>query len=46
MKEFTREARSKYDETQGLAVDKLIKRKTSKNANADPEKAKHKGGDL
>ena len=46
MKEFTREARSKYDETQGLAVDKLIKRKTSKNANADPEKANHKGGDL
>lgn len=46
MKEFTREARSKYDETQGLAVDKLIKRKTSKNANADPEKAKYKGGDL
>ena len=46
MKEFTREARSKYDETQGLTVDKLIKRKVAKNANADPEKANHKGGDI
>lgn len=46
IKEFTREARSKYDETQGLAVDKLIKRKSSRNANADPGKANHRGGDL
>ena len=47
MKEFTREARSKYDETQGLVVDRLIKKKSSsKNSHADPEKANHKGGDI
>lgn len=39
-KEFTREARNKYDETQGLLVDKAIKKSNRKNPSADPEKAK------
>lgn len=45
-KEFTRDARSKYDETAGLVVDKLIKKKTATNPHADSEKANHKGGDI
>lgn len=45
-KEFTKEARSKYDETQGKLVDKMIKRKSNINPKADPEKANHKGGDI
>lgn len=50
-KEFTKEARIKYDETQGIVVDKLIKkeakvikRKTSGIEN--PEKANQKTGDI
>ena len=39
-KEFTREARAKYDETQGLLVDKAIKKSNKRNPNADPERAK------
>lgn len=45
-KEFTREARAKYDETQGLLVDKAIRKSNRKNANADPDKANHKTGDI
>ena len=48
-KEFTREARATYDETQGKVVDKMIKKGrggNSRNPDADPEKANHKTGDI
>lgn len=45
-KEFSREARNKYDETAGLVVDKLIKKKSHTNPHADKEKANHRGGDI
>lgn len=46
-KEFSREARVKYDETQGLIVDNMIKKgKSNINPNADTVKASHKGGDI
>ena len=44
-KEFSKEARAKYDSTVGDAIDKQIK-KSSKNPVADADKAKHKGGDI
>lgn len=44
-KEFSKEARAKYDETQGKVVDELLKKK-SKNINADLDKANHKTGDI
>ena len=45
-KEFSREARAKYDETQGVIVDGMIRKSSKTNPNADEEKAKHKGGDI
>ena len=45
-KEFSREARAKYDETQGVIVDNMIRKTSKTNPNADEEKAKHKGGDI
>ena len=48
-KEFSREARAKYDETQGIVVDKLIKKKIGtgkRNELADENKAAKKTGDI
>lgn len=45
-REFSREARAKYDETQGVIVDGMIRKSSKTNPNADEEKAKHKGGDI
>ena len=45
-REFSREARVKYDETQGVIVDNMIRKTSKTNPNADEEKAKHKGGDI
>lgn len=48
-KEFSREARAKYDETQGVVVDKLIKKKIGtgkRNELADENKAAKKTGDI
>lgn len=47
-KEFSKEARAKYDETQGKVVDKLIKKKIGgkKNELADGVKAAKKTGDI
>ena len=51
-KEFSREARAKYDEVQGVLVDDMIRNegrtKAGKkvNPNADPVKAAKKGGDI
>lgn len=49
MKEFSREARAKYDETMGMAVDDMIKKKhrvSNKNPNADPTKRAKTSGDI
>lgn len=51
-KEFSREAREKYDKTLGKTVDEMIKKESTNgvvkksNPIADPEKANHKGGDI
>lgn len=46
-KEFTKEARNTYDETQGKQVDQLIKKKEkSRNPVADPSKVNNKSGDI
>ena len=45
-REFSREARAKYDETQGVIVDGMIRKSSKTNPNADPGKAKHQGGDI
>lgn len=49
-KEFSREARTAYDETQGKVVDNLIKQQGTKikkkNPNADPLKRSHTTGDI
>ena len=45
-REFSREARAKYDETQGVIVDGMIRKTSKTNPNADSEKANHKGGDI
>lgn len=49
-KEFSKEARTKYDETQGVEVDKLIskenKKKAKSNPLADPSKSKSNTGDI
>lgn len=45
-KEFTKEARESYDQTQGQVVDQMINRKTNNNSRADASKAAHKTGDI
>lgn len=50
-KEFSRDARKAYDETQGQVVDQMIdkannKKKRGINPKADKEKANHKTGDI
>ena len=45
-KEFSKDARAKYDETQGKIVDQMIKRKSNNNTRADASKAAHKTGDI
>lgn len=51
-KEFSREARAKYDEVQGQLVDDMIRNEgrtkggKKVNPNADPAKAAKKGGDI
>lgn len=45
-KEFSKEARSKYDETQGKVVDSLIKKHSKSNPVADKSKAGNKSGDI
>lgn len=51
-KEFSREAREKYDKTLGKIVDEMIRKESTNgvvkksNPIADPEKANHKGGDI
>lgn len=50
-KEFTRDARSKYDETKGKEVDRAIKKEQNKatkrtNPVSDPEKTKNTSGDI
>lgn len=47
-KEFSREARAKYDETIGVQVDGMIKKKSTgpKNALADENKASKRTGDI
>lgn len=45
-KEFSKDARAKYDETQGKIVDQMIKRKSNNNTRADASKAVHKTGDI
>lgn len=47
MKEFSKEARAKYDESIGKQVDDLLKkRKRISNPNADPEKRSKTSGDI
>lgn len=47
MKEFSKEARAKYDESIGKRVDDLLKkRKRVSNPNADPEKRSKTSGDI
>lgn len=47
MKEFSKEARSKYDETIGKQVDDMMKKKRStSNPNADPQKRSKTTGDI
>lgn len=47
MKEFSKEARAKYDESIGKQVDDLLKkRKRVSNPNADPEKRSKTSGDI
>lgn len=46
-KEFSREARKAYDESQGLVVDRMMEKARKKmNPNADKEKVDHKTGDI
>lgn len=48
MKEFSKEARAKYDETMGKHVDDIIskKKKVVSNPNADPKKRAQTSGDI
>lgn len=47
MKEFSREARAKYDESLGKQVDDMLKKKRKvSNPNADPEKRSRTSGDI
>lgn len=47
MKEFSKEARAKYDDTMGRQVDDMIKKKRKvSNPNADPEKRGKTNGDI
>ena len=47
MKEFSREARAKYDESMGKQVDDMLKKKKKvSNPNADPEKRSKTSGDI
>lgn len=47
MKEFSKEARAKYDESIGKQVDDLLKKKKRvSNPNADPEKRSKTSGDI
>lgn len=47
MKEFSKEARAKYDESMGKQVDDLLKKKKRvSNPNADPEKRSKTSGDI
>lgn len=47
-KEFSKEARTKYDETKGKEVDQLINKKIKKGGNpmADKDKASNRDGDI
>lgn len=47
MREFSREARAKYDESLGKQVDDMLKKKRKvSNPNADPEKRSRTSGDI
>lgn len=47
MKEFSKEARAKYDESMGKQVDDMLKKKKKvSNPNADPEKRSKTSGDI
>lgn len=47
MKEFSKEARAKYDESMGKQVDDMLKKKKKvSNPNADPEKRSKTTGDI
>lgn len=47
MKEFSKEARAKYDDTMGRQVDDMLKKKRKvSNPNADPEKRGKTNGDI
>lgn len=47
MKEFSKEARAKYDESLGKQVDDMLKKKRKvSNPNADPEKRSRTSGDI
>lgn len=47
MKEFSKEARAKYDESLGKQVDDMLKKKKKvSNPNADPEKRSKTSGDI
>lgn len=47
MKEFSKEARAKYDESMGKQVDDILKKKKKvSNPNADPEKRSKTTGDI
>ena len=46
MKEFSKEARAKYDETMGKHVDDMLKKKSRTNPNANAEKRAKTSGDI
>lgn len=46
MKEFSKEARAKYDETLGKHVDDMLKKKSRTNPNANAEKRAKTSGDI
>lgn len=48
-KEFSKDARLKYDKTVGVTIDSMIRKESKKrvtNPVANPEKSSHKGGDI
>ena len=47
MKEFSKKARAKFDDTMGRQVDDMLKKKRKvSNPNADPEKRGKTNGDI
>lgn len=48
-KEFSKDARLKYDKTVGVTIDSMVRKESKKRATnpvANPEKSGHKGGDI